>query len=114
MAELTEPDLSRLPILPEEPADPISPADANTMMTSHGISGPYALGPDSTYQEGVPRGELTQYHAVSKTIYPGIGHDYWVYVPAQYSSSEPACLMVFQDGPLYLAPEANIPAAFDN
>jgi enterochelin esterase family protein len=83
-------------------------------MNSHGTSGPYTLGSDSTEQEGVPRGEITKYDAVSESIYPGVGHDYWVYVPEQYDGSKPACLMVFQDGPLYLAPDANIPIAFDN
>jgi len=35
---------------------------------------------------------------------------YWVYVPAQYRSSVPASLMVFQDGWLYLDPEGEIRA----
>jgi len=96
----------------DEPVDSMSPADAHSLTVSP--PGPYTLGPDSIEQEGVPRGELTKYHAVSESIYPGVGRDYWVYVPAQYDGSKPACLMVFQDGPLYLAPEVNIPVAFDN
>jgi len=37
-------------------------------------------------------------------------HRYWVHVPAQYTESEAAALMVFQDGWLYLDPEGEIRA----
>ena len=55
----------------------------------------YKLGPDSQPQEGVPQGKITQGKWVSEKIYPGTERDYWVYVPAQYDGSKPACLMVF-------------------
>ena len=98
----------------EEPLEPISPADLATLLTARATPGPYALGPDSLAQEGTPRGELHQQRWTSTAIYPGVERDYWVYVPAQYDPARPACLMVFQDAPLYLGPEANIPVAFDN
>ena len=57
----------------------------------------YTPGPDSRPQPGVPKGTVTQHSWTSK-IYPGTVRDYWVYVPAQYDTSNPACVMIFQDG----------------
>lgn len=76
---------------------------------------PYERGPDSRRQEGVPRGEVTKHEWRSK-IYADTVRDYWVYVPAQYDGSEPACLMVFQDGHLYVDEERHfrVPIVFDN
>ena len=59
----------------------------------------YSLGPDSQRHDGVPHGTATKFTWVSRGgMYPGVERDYWVYVPAQYNASKPACLMVFQDG----------------
>jgi sugar lactone lactonase YvrE/enterochelin esterase-like enzyme len=57
----------------------------------------YTPGPDSQPQPGVPKGTVMQHSWTSK-IYPGTVRDYWVYVPAQYEASKPACVMIFQDG----------------
>ena len=75
----------------------------------------YKLGPDSMPQEGVPRGEVTKFKWESK-IFPGTVRDYWVYVPAQYNSAKPACVMVFQDGNNYQRTngEFRAPIVFDN
>ena len=75
----------------------------------------YKLGPDSMPQEGVPRGTVTKHSWTSK-IFPGTVRDYWVYVPAQYSASKPACVMVFQDGGGYVNTNGQyrIPNVFDN
>src|SRR5882724_1304111 len=61
----------------------------------------YTLGPDSERQPQVPRGAVTQYSWTSK-IFPGTVRDYWVYVPAQYDASKPACVMIFRDGGGYV------------
>ena len=76
----------------------------------------YMHGPDSLPQEGVPKGKVTHYTWNQSTVYPGTTRDYWVYVPAQYDGSEPACVMVFQDGKWYVNPEADfrVPTVFDN
>lgn len=58
----------------------------------------YPLGPDSKRQDGVPSGKVTQYRWENSRLFPGTVRDYWIYVPAQYNGSEPACVMVFQDG----------------
>ena len=68
-----------------------------------GTSGaPHALGVDSLPQEGVPQGTVEKHIWDSSQIYPGTSHEYWVYVPAQYTDAEPACVMVFQDGHDYV------------
>jgi enterochelin esterase-like enzyme len=98
----------------DEQAEGISEADLATLTAAHATPGPYTLGPESTEQEGVPRGELTKHRWTSDRIYPGVERDYWVYVPRQYDGTKPVCLMVFQDALLYLGSDANVPAAFDN
>jgi enterochelin esterase-like enzyme len=111
---MPEPATAPRPDPAEEPLEPISAADVATLTTARATPGPYTLGPDSTPQQGVPRGEVHQYRWTSDRIYPAVEHDYWVYVPQQYDESRPACLMVFQDASLYLGPDAQIPVAFDN
>lgn len=75
----------------------------------------YVLGADSQRQEGVPQGTVTQ-HQWTSQIFAGTVRDYWVYVPAQYDPSQPACVMVFQDGQWYQDVERDfrVPVVFDN
>ena len=56
----------------------------------------YKLKPDSYRKENVPQGIVTKYEWQSK-IFNNF-REYYVYVPAQYDSTKPAALMVFQDG----------------
>jgi enterochelin esterase-like enzyme len=76
----------------------------------------YKLGPDSTVQEGVPQGTVTKRSWTSEKIYPGTVRDFWVYVPKQYDGSQPANVMVFQDGGSYVDPKGQFRATvvFDN
>ena len=76
----------------------------------------YVLGVDSLPQEGVPKGTVTEHVWEGSRIYPGTTHDYWVYVPAQYTHAEPAAVMVFQDGQAYVTLERSVraPTVFDN
>ncbi|MDA1013946.1 MAG: alpha/beta hydrolase-fold protein [Planctomycetota bacterium] len=76
----------------------------------------YKHGPDSMVKEGVPQGTVTQGKWESTKVYPGTVRDYWIYVPAQYDKSKPACLMVFQDGNGYanLKSSFRTPTVFDN
>ena len=76
----------------------------------------YKLGPDSQPQPGVPEGKVTEYDWNNSKIYPGTERKYWVYVPAQYNASKPACLMVFQDGGGYVKRDGawRVPVVFDN
>ena len=76
----------------------------------------YVPGVDSEPQEGVPKGVVTKHTWDASRIYPDTTHDYWVYVPAQYTDAEPACVMVFQDGQAYVMLEGPVraPTVFDN
>src|SRR5882724_13356895 len=75
----------------------------------------YQLGEDSKEQPNVPKGKVTK-HSWTSTIFPGTVRDYWVYVPAQYDSKTPACVMVFQDGGSYVTEKGQfrVPTVFDN
>ncbi|WP_129666166.1 hypothetical protein [Phytoactinopolyspora endophytica] len=68
----------------------------------------YAHGPDSVVQSGVPAGETIEFDWRDSTTYPGTSRRFWVHVPAMYDPSEPAALMVFQDGQWYLDPEGEV------
>ena len=70
----------------------------------------YKLGPDSLEQEGVPKGQIRGPFTLPSTAYPGTQHTYWVYVPAQYNSTVPASLMIFNDGQAFMAPNGNLRA----
>lgn len=94
------------PQLPEQ--------DLKAFLFSMSGQEPYTLGPDSHPQDGVPQGRVIQHHWRSERIYPGTERDYWLYVPAQHRDTEPACLMVFQDGGRYVGSEVNVPTVFDN
>ena len=66
------------------------------------LNEPYRLQSNSLIKKGVPQGKITKYQWKDSKIYPGTSRDYWIYVPQQYKPSEPAHLMIFQDGELYL------------
>ena len=78
----------------------------------------YKLGPDSQPQEGVPKGKVTKHVWSTSKIFPGTVRDYYVYLPEQYKETEPACVMVFQDGASYVdvGPKSRVrvPVVFDN
>ena len=82
------------------------------------ISAPirYAHGPHSSRQPGVPSGTILDHEWTASSVFAGTSRRYWVYVPAQYTASEPASLMVFQDGSRYLDPddEMRVHIVFDN
>ena len=60
---------------------------------------------DSLPQPDVPKGKLEHFQWTESEIYPGTERDVWIYVPEQYDASEPAALMVFQDGRGYVSAE---------
>jgi enterochelin esterase family protein len=70
----------------------------------------YKLGPDSLEQEGVPKGQIRGPFTLQSDAYPGTQHTYWVYVPAQYNSSTPTSLMIFNDGQAFIAATGNLRA----
>lgn len=76
----------------------------------------YKLGPDSLTQEGVPHGKLVGPTTLPSQVFPGTSHTYWVYVPAQYDPSQPAALMIFNDGQAMIAMNGDVrlPNVLDN
>jgi enterochelin esterase family protein len=66
---------------------------------------------DAIEQPGVPKGKVTPMPKWASKIFEGTTRDWWVYVPAQYTSDKPACVMIFQDGQ---NPKNYMPVIFDN
>jgi enterochelin esterase-like enzyme len=66
-------------------------------------------GPDSLPQGGVPKGDVIKGEFAASAIYPGTWREYWVYIPAGLDRTQPAPVMIFQDGLQYQAP-----VVFDN
>lgn len=71
----------------------------------------YPTPPESIQQEGVPAGTVKKGVFAESRVFPGTTREYAVYIPAQYDGTQPAALMVFQDGLGYLG---NVPVTFDN
>jgi len=71
----------------------------------------YLHGPDSVVQLGTPTGETIELEWNDSKLYPGTTRSFWVHVPARYDPSEPASLMVFQDGWWYLDPDGEVRGA---
>jgi len=57
-----------------------------------------AFGPYSYDKPGVPKGKLSEKIVHTSKIYPGMKSDLWIWAPAQYDTSKPAAVMVWQDG----------------
>ena len=76
----------------------------------------YPLGPDSQVKPGVPQGTVTKATWSNSKIFPGTTREYWTYVPAQYKASEPAAVMIFQDGGGMISPTGRfrVPVVLDN
>ncbi len=92
----------------------ISPEDAARMGRSLTTPGPYALGPDSRFVTGAPRGEVAAFRWTESRVYPGTGRDAWLYRPAGLDAGRAADLIVFTDGHRYLDEAVNAPAVLDN
>ena len=58
----------------------------------------YPLDSASVEHPGIPKGELLKFTFSKSTVYPGTTRDYWIYIPAQYNPSKPACVYINQDG----------------
>jgi sugar lactone lactonase YvrE len=72
------------------------------------------FGPDSTVQPNVPVGKLTKAVLPPGKIYPGVPHDYQVYVSAKVDPAKPAPYMIFLDGNSYAGNGLRIPIVLDN
>jgi predicted alpha/beta superfamily hydrolase len=72
----------------------------------------YTTGPDNAPHAGVPQGAVTAWEQLPSQAYPGTLHDFCIYVPAQYDSTVPASLMIFQDGQAWLNPAGDMRAQY--
>ncbi|MEK0444983.1 MAG: Gluconolactonase precursor [Verrucomicrobiota bacterium] len=54
------------------------------------------------------KGEVLHFTLENSKVFPGTTRQYWIYIPAAYQPSQPACLYVHQDGVAN-----NAPAVFD-
>jgi enterochelin esterase-like enzyme len=78
--------------------------------------GEYALTADSLPQPGVPKGRLEGPFLFQSQVIENTVRRYWIYVPAQYSSDQPANVLVFQDGQRATNPEGSlrVPQVLEN
>ena len=53
--------------------------------------------PEAKTHLGVPKGQLLEQPDWKSKIFEGTTRHWWIYVPAQYDASKPACLFVIQD-----------------
>jgi len=76
----------------------------------------YRLSSDSLPQEEAPKGKLEGPFLFKSKILVGTVRKYWVYVPAHYDASKPACVLVFQDGQRATNPNGvlRVPNVLDN
>jgi len=76
----------------------------------------YLLGPDSEPHKGVPQGKVIGPLTLASDVFTNTTRHYWVYVPAQYDRTNPASLMVFQDGQAFVRTNGDyrVPYVFDN
>ena len=76
----------------------------------------YEYSAESFAVKGVPRGKVTRHRWRKSKVFPNTIRDYLVYLPAQYEESEPACVMVWQDGLRHADPNDPMRATtvFDN
>jgi enterochelin esterase family protein len=76
----------------------------------------WQLHPDAAEQASVPHGSVQKMAPLLSKIFPGMVHDWSVYIPAKLKAGEAAALMVFQDGHDYANPKGHwrVPVVFDN
>ena len=83
---------------------------------SLGQAADYRPGPLAKRQPDVPKGRVIQAKWTNCKHFPGTERDYWVYIPAQHDGTQPANLMVFQDGGGFVRENGHtrVPIVFDN
>ena len=76
----------------------------------------YRLGADSQPRADVPHGTVRTATFNASKVFPGTTREFQVYVPAQYDTTKPACLMVFFDGGGFFKADGpfRVPSVFDN
>jgi gluconolactonase len=70
----------------------------STLLIAQNPNPAYVPGPDAQPKPGVPKGKVEKFTFETSRLYPGTTREVFVYVPARYNGSKPACLMIYQDG----------------
>ena len=79
--------------------DPASMLNINDPSFKQSSNDPYTLPLEvTTRADGAPQGLVTGSEMPDCEAFPGASHTVWVYVPAQYTATTPANLMVWFDG----------------
>ncbi len=76
----------------------------------------YQLGPDSQWHKNVPHGKIIGPLTLASEVFSHTTRNYWIYIPAQYDSTQATSLMIFQDGHAFLNTNGDyrVPYVFDN
>jgi enterochelin esterase-like enzyme len=85
-----------------------SPAGLARTVQLMGYDDPYVLTPESKPQPGVPKGKRFEFALESSSIFPGTTREISVYIPAEYTAEQPACVYVALDA------FGEAPVVFDN
>lgn len=80
-----------------------------TEIFAQAVTEKYPVDSASVEHQGVPKGEVLKFTFENSKLFPGTRREYWVYIPAQYSPAQAACVYVNQDGIGWKAP-----TVFDN
>ena len=64
----------------------------------------------------MPHGKILGPLTLASDVFTNTMRHYWIYLPAQYDSAQPASLMIFQDGHAFLNTNGDyrVPNVFDN
>ena len=76
----------------------------------------YPRHPDSIRRDGIAPGDVQRFTLDDSSIFPGTTREVAIYIPAAYQPSEPAAVMIFQDGLKYVRENSgwHLPEVFDN
>jgi enterochelin esterase-like enzyme len=74
------------------------------------------LGADSLPQPGVPDGSIRPLALPQGRVFPGVTHNVWLYLPANYGKKSTLALMIFFDGASFIKPGGawRVPTVMDN
>lgn len=61
----------------------------------------YPIPEEATKKDGVPVGTVKKITMKDCKTYPGVAHDIWTYIPAQYDGATPLNLIIFTDGQVF-------------
>lgn len=73
----------------------------------------YPIPAEAEKKDGVPVGAVTKIVMDNCRTYPGVSHNIWTYVPAQYDGKTPLNLIIFTDGDMFFRDGSQWPLKFE-